>query len=554
MESAGAPNRIQLSQATADCLAELGKGGWLRKRDTMIQAKGKGLVQTYWLASRSNEDDKLREELLMPSRRNFLASTMASEEQVSTRMGLGTEFSDSEAEDEDGEDMMMNGHMSTLFEEATSEKKPLMKKRNKVLMWQSELLIRGLRLIVARRGHRSNVPTDVSTLTLETTGEGIALDEVVEAIELPALDANAVVAATDPDEVVLSPAVLTQVHDYVSMLASMYTDNLPFHNFERASSVAMSTMKLLNRIVVPDVTDISTATDLHVTTDGINSEPLVQFALVFAALVCSVDHPGVPNAQLAKEDPDLALLYRNKSIAEQKSFDIAWDLLMDTKYLELRACIYTTQAELRRFRQLVVNCVLATDLFDPELKSMRDRRWEKEFGDITQDSKDFLSLGNREATIIIEHIMQVSVVSHAMQHWHVYYKWNERLLHERMRAFQKGREDEDPSLHWYEQELSFFDKHVIPLAERLQGLEVFGIANNEYLSYATDNRREWESQGEEVIKEMMQAFKGDSDSDIDSQGDEVDSMDRDVSLLDHKSTRDDSFDMSASITFEDLKY
>jgi hypothetical protein len=551
MESTGAPNRIQLSQATATCLIELGKGGWLRKRDTMIQAKGKGQVQTYWLASRSNEEAKTPKDLLMASRQNLLASAMASEEQVSTRMGLGAEFSDSEEEDEGGQDMMFNGHMSTLFEEEPPEKKAIMKKRNKVIMWQSELLIRALKIIVARRGQRSNYPVDISKVTLETEGNGIALDEVVEAFELPALDANAVASAMDPDDVVLSPAVLTQVHDYVSMLASMHMEDLPFHNFERASSVAMSATKLLNCIVVPDVVDLSMATELHVSTGGINSEPLTQFALVFSALVCSVDHPGVPNAQLAKEDPDLALLYRNKSIAEQKSFDIAWDLLMDIKYLELRSCIYTTQSELRRFRQLVVNCVIATDLFDPEMKAMRDKRWEKEFGNTFQDSKDVFCLGNRQATIIIEHIMQVSAVSHAMQHWHVYCKWNESMLHERMRAFQKGREDQDPSLHWYEQESSFFDEHVIPLAERLQGLEVFGIANNEYLSYAMDNRREWLTQGKEIIKQMVYDFREESDSDIDSQEDDVDSTDRDVGF-----DRDETFhtQMSASITFEDLKF
>ena len=101
------------------------------------------------------------------------------------------------------------------------------------------------------------------------------------------------------------------------------------------------TKKLLSRIVVSDVDDVTKATDLHISTNGINSDPLTQFASVFSA----------------QEDPDLALFYRNKSIAEQKSFDIAWCLLMDPKYLDLRGCIYTSQAELERFRQLVVNCV-----------------------------------------------------------------------------------------------------------------------------------------------------------------------------------------------------
>ena len=46
--------------------------------------------------------------------------------------------------------------------------------------------------------------------------------------------------------------------------------------------------------------------------------------LIVIALIHDADHPGVSNAQLAKEEPDLATTYRNKSLAEQNSLDIAW--------------------------------------------------------------------------------------------------------------------------------------------------------------------------------------------------------------------------------------
>ena len=35
---------------------------------------------------------------------------------------------------------------------------------------------------------------------------------------------------------------------------------------------------------------------------------------------------------------------------------------------------------------------------------------------------------NRKATIVIEHLIQASDISHTMQHWHVYAKWNENLF------------------------------------------------------------------------------------------------------------------------------
>ena len=51
MESTGLPNRIQVSQETADLLIMAGKADWLQTRPDKVIAKGKGELQTYWLAS-----------------------------------------------------------------------------------------------------------------------------------------------------------------------------------------------------------------------------------------------------------------------------------------------------------------------------------------------------------------------------------------------------------------------------------------------------------------------------------------------------------------------
>jgi hypothetical protein len=65
----------------------------------------------------------------------------------------------------------------------------------------------------------------------------------------------------------------------------------PFHNFEHASHVTMSVVKLLSRIVAPNLTtkEIDTngniASTLHDHTYGITSDPLTQFAVVLSALI-----------------------------------------------------------------------------------------------------------------------------------------------------------------------------------------------------------------------------------------------------------------------------
>ena len=123
---------------------------------------------------------------------------------------------------------------------------------------------------------------------------------------------------------------------------------------------------------------------------------------------------------MIKENDPIARLYKHRSVAEQNSVDISWDLLMDEEYDDLRAAIYDSQEELQHFRNMVVNIVLATDIFDKHMKTIRDNRWDKAFAEynymVEPESKeddgredfqhpqfDGLSL---KATIVMEHLIQ----------------------------------------------------------------------------------------------------------------------------------------------------
>jgi len=113
---------------------------------------------------------------------------------------------------------------------------------------------------------------------------------------------------------------------------------------------------------------------------------------------------------------------------------------------------------------------------------------------------------NRKATIVIEHLIQASDVSHTMQHWHVYQKWNARLFEEIYTAYRLGRTDNNPSEGWYMGEISFFDHYIIPLARKLKECGVFGVSSDEYLNYATENRREWEAKGFDIVNSLVDKF------------------------------------------------
>lgn len=162
--------------------------------------------------------------------------------------------------------------------------------------------------------------------------------------------------------------------------------------------------------------------------------------------------------------------------------------------------------------------VLATDIFDKELNDLRKSRWERAFANPNAENSSaagiFLeddntshesSLDNSDlrATIVLEHIIQASDVSHTMQHWQVYQKWNTCLFLEMSAAHQAGRLAKDPADFWYQGELGFFDNYVIPLAKKLDQCGVFGVSSDEYLHYAVQNRTEWEQRGQDIVKELV---------------------------------------------------
>jgi hypothetical protein len=290
---------------------------------------------------------------------------------------------------------------------------------------------------------------DIENATSAVAKKDMPLSEVVESFTMPTFKPNTLLTPSDVDSVELPKDVVEELRDFVSRISRWYRFN-PFHNFEHASHVAMSSIKLLSRIVAPENVNYRrenievVAEDLHNHTFGITSDPLAQFAVTFSALIHDVDHTGVPNNQVAKENPELGVRYKQQSIAEQNSVDIAWNLLMEPKYKKLQQIIFTDVHELQRFRQYVVNLVFATDIFNKDMKARRNERWDKAFHDVdgtlseslegttisTLPSSSLDEASNLKATMVLEHIIQAADVSHTMQHWQVYKKWNENLFNE----------------------------------------------------------------------------------------------------------------------------
>jgi class 3 adenylate cyclase len=494
MESTGNINKIQISQATADLLVQAGQSNWLTPRQELLAVKGKGEMQTYWINSA----------ITTPGRSIRRISSIRSDADRSVAESFGTW-----------------GKLS--FHESGVNYKPSGKTRlDRLVDWNTDLLLNYLRQIVAKRfsaepprfakfkAKRFEIKGNVSREMELHVGNGLPIDEITDAVAMPTAPNTSLKKSLDKDVVDLSN-VQKQLRHYVARIASMYRSN-PFHCFEHASHVVMSACKLLKRIVRPEDIDYekkgikALSEVIHRSTFGISSDPLLQFAVVFSALIHDVDHRGIPNAQLVNDRHEMAIKFNNKSVAEQHSLQVAWNLLMEENYADLRACIYGTDDELVRFRQLLVNAVLATDIADQSQIMIRKKRWEKAFHSNEVQAAPFDDGDSeRKASLVFEYVIQASDVAHTMQHWHVYIKWNERLFEERYLAYVEGRAGQDPSLCWYQDEIWFFDSYIIPLAKKLSECGVFGVSSEEYLTYALENRSEWEEKGRQWVAQMVGA-------------------------------------------------
>lgn len=461
MESTGAAGKVHLSSATADALKESGKESWFVRREDLVEAKGKGSMQTYWLR-------------VTEGRSSETASTTKNS------------------------DCCTGG---IIFEKSVSN---IDEKPADFVGWMVNLLQGYLRDIVTKRGSTNNS----ATLNFVPEPGQICLDDFVEILPMLELDPNINTVNPKKD---LTQETLEDLREFVSLIASLYRGN-PFHNFEHACHVAASADRLLKQAIAQEKEmfqqqagrdveqgDANNLRDVL----GFGSDPLASFAIVFSALIHDVDHRGIPNAQLIKEEQSLGFAYRYTSVAEQNSFDISWNVLLSPRFNSLRNILFGNLEELLRFRKFVAVSVLATDIMDQKINASRKDRWDHVFDPENVDNNN----RGRKATVAIEHIMQVSDIAHTMQHWQVYIKWNQRLFRELYMAYDCGHSLTNPSTFWYQAELGFFDNYVIPLAKRLQQCSIFGANCDEYLNYAVTNREAWVKRGEIEISSYLEELR-----------------------------------------------
>lgn len=190
--------------------------------------------------------------------------------------------------------------------------------------------------------------------------------------------------------------VVEQVEAFVRAILGLYPAN-PYHSAQHAVHVVLSTAHMIDQMLTanqrpPSVSKrnkrlVASSPSLF----GLRRDPISLFALVFAALIHDVEHPGIPNRQLSAEDDDLAILYSDTSIAEQHSLHVGFQQLLQPHYSDMKqilagpssaadaALLAQPDNQYRRFRRQVIGLVLNTDIASPERTQLFKSKWKEAF-------------------------------------------------------------------------------------------------------------------------------------------------------------------------------
>jgi class 3 adenylate cyclase len=180
IESSGQADRIHLSQTTATLLIAAGKQDQIVKREELVQAKGKGELQTYWAKEKKSKR----------------SSTGSSKESVGTSDREGMSGSD------EGSDTM-----------------ELDMRQMRLISWNVDILARQLRRILAMRENRTRKIGGELKYNVDPNTH--VIDEIKEVIPLSNEAKSYIV---NPDDVKIPSNVMEQLTDYVSNIATLYHD------------------------------------------------------------------------------------------------------------------------------------------------------------------------------------------------------------------------------------------------------------------------------------------------------------------------------------------
>lgn len=205
-EATGKPHRIHASKEFVDCLQAQGYGDWFRPRDGVVNIKGRGEFQTFWVE---------------PPNLDILAN----------------------ATDESSLCGDLIDENCTGAEQLGRSKQ---EKVDRMISWNVQLLLSLLKKVVAARRASNSAETEWLERSNARTEEMLVIDELKHIIDFS--DFNPAAALLKAEEIELDEKVENQMLHFVRKMAYLYRD-VPFHNFEHVSEITKACDSIISRIV-----------------------------------------------------------------------------------------------------------------------------------------------------------------------------------------------------------------------------------------------------------------------------------------------------------------
>ncbi|KRZ43513.1 putative 3',5'-cyclic phosphodiesterase pde-4, partial [Trichinella pseudospiralis] len=162
---------------------------------------------------------------------------------------------------------------------------------------------------------------------------------------------------------------------------------------------------------------------------------LEKLAVIFAAAIHDVDHPGLTNQFLVNSGSELAIMYNDESVLEQHHLAVAFKLLQETD-----CDILTGFSKKHRqlFRRIVIDTVLATDM-SKHMSLLADLKTMVETKKVSGPGMPSLEKYS-DRIQVLQNMIHIADLSNPAKPINLYQQWIDRLLEEYWKQGDRERE------------------------------------------------------------------------------------------------------------------
>ena len=206
--------------------------------------------------------------------------------------------------------------------------------------------------------------------------------------------------------------------NYMNLVDVNYKNN-PYHNNIHAADVLLNVYYFMRSSLFSD-----------------NINILDCFAILISASVHDVGHPGHGNSFEIATESQLAITYNDQSVLENMHISLAWKLL---KRQSSNILCNMTKTQRKRFRKVVIESVLATDMSQHSLHSETLEKLVEKYGDLQSQpiEENNLAAFSDQFLPIALHTADLGNLCKEIKY---YNEWVDRLMNEFFNQGDKERE------------------------------------------------------------------------------------------------------------------